>query len=113
MAITLGNGLNITAKESVDARIIKSKEEMKNMTFGDKLRMPDIYFCICSDDKKLYIYDANATESETGKFRSIEEFINFTSTPQAKENIDEAIRESETIADITDRLDHLDGGEVE
>lgn len=117
MALNFGNGFNITAKEAVDTRIIKTKAEMKALSILAERRMPDIYFCLCPDDKKFYIFDVNATASEeTGKFRPIEDFINFTSE-EAKANLDVALVDSITnSADVKEAVKNavdsinVDGG---
>ena len=73
MAINFGQGFNITSSEPVDARILKSKAEMANMTSIQELRMPDKYFAICKDDGQLYLFDkANDKDPETGRFRLYE-----------------------------------------
>lgn len=51
----------------IDPRILLSKNQMLNVSDTDQ---PDIYFAICKDDNKLYIYNKNNDFSEeTGKFR--------------------------------------------
>ena len=68
MAINLPSGFNITTDETVDSRILLTKEQMKNIADA---KMPDKYFCICLDDSNLYIYNKDATPNEvTGKFTS-------------------------------------------
>lgn len=120
MANTIGSGFNVTAKEAIDVRIIKTKEEMRALTPPQERRLPDIYFCLCADDKKFYIFDINATANEeTGKYRPIEDFINFN-TEESKSNLEEALVDSiessedvkeaiqETVGNIT-----VDGGVIE
>lgn len=65
--------------------------------------MPNIYLCVCSDDKKIYIYDksiaAENLDPEIGRFRPIENYFTFN-TAEAKSNLDEAIRASSTVSNI-------------
>jgi len=73
MAITIPSGFKITAKESVDNRILLTKAEMAALS---KATMPDKYFCICKDDGKLYMWDANReATTEMGRFVSYEEVM--------------------------------------
>ena len=54
----------------LDDTFVRSKAEMLTT---DDLKMPDVYFAACSDDKKFYMYDKSATPStETGKFKVLE-----------------------------------------
>lgn len=54
----------------LDDTFVLSKAEMLTV---DDLKMPDVYFAACSDDKKFYMYDKSATPSaETGKFKVLE-----------------------------------------
>lgn len=69
------NGLNILTKAAVDRRILLTKQEMKN-AFTLFPLLPDVYFAVCSDDGKLYLYNSATTPSaETGKFTLIDEQI--------------------------------------
>ena len=69
-------GLNIAAPFKrqgafpIDEDLVKSKAEM---LIVDDNTMPDAYFCVCTDDGKLYLYDkSNTFDSETGKYRVFE-----------------------------------------
>lgn len=54
----------------LDDTFVLSKAEMLTT---DDLKMPDVYFAACSDDKQFYMYDKSATPSaETGKFKVLE-----------------------------------------
>ena len=72
MAIKLSDGLEILAGAAVDSRLILTKEQMRSMA---KSNMPSIYLCICSEDKKLYIFDGSIAKAdvdpEIGRFRPI------------------------------------------
>lgn len=51
----------------VDERLQKTKSEMLNT--NDNV-MPDVYLCVCKDDKQFYLYDKeNDTDPSTGKYR--------------------------------------------
>ena len=69
MAIQMGSGFTIGSSEPIDSRLIMSKEQMLNI---NPLTQPEKYFCVCSDDSLIYVYDANNVEDPTtGKFRVI------------------------------------------
>ena len=89
MAIKLSDGLEILAGAAVDSRLILTKEQMRSMS---KSNMPSIYLCICSDDKKLYIFDGSIAKADidpaTGRFRPIENYLNFSSSEEAQNSID-------------------------
>jgi len=67
MPIAFSNGFDITSKEPIDTRLVMTKAEMLAIK---KARMPDNYFCLCSDDGKIYVYDSSApVDPEVGRFR--------------------------------------------
>lgn len=67
MAINFPQGFLITSEEPIDARLILSKEDMLNMPLG---RMPQTYFCLCSDDNSFYLYNKdNSFSDQTGYFK--------------------------------------------
>ena len=69
MAIQMGSGFTIGSSEPIDSRLVMSKEQMLNI---NPLTQPEKYFCVCSDDSLIYVYDANNTEDPaTGKFRVV------------------------------------------
>lgn len=73
MPINFSNGFIITSKEPIDSRLVMTKAEMLAIK---KARMPDNYFCLCSDDGKIYVYDATAeVDPELGRFRLANEDI--------------------------------------
>lgn len=64
--IQIIQGFELLTREAVDNRLVLSKAEM--LSVNDN-QMPDTYFAVCSDDKKLYIYNKDSNPSEeTGKF---------------------------------------------
>lgn len=100
MLISLPNGFKITSTLPIDNRLLLTKAEMLAMK---KATMPDIYLCVCSEDKKIYIYDKSiedkALDAETGRFRPIENYFTFH-TAEAKSSLDEAIKSSSTVSAI-------------
>ena len=69
MAIQMGSGFTIGSSEPIDSRLVMSKEQMLNI---NPLTQPEKYFCVCSDDSLIYVYDANnADDPATGKFRVV------------------------------------------
>ena len=70
----------------------------------DEDLFPDQYFCICSEDHKVYIFDFNfAANSVTGKFRPLDNYLTFD-TAEAKEKFEDAIKASAEISSIKDTL---------
>ena len=67
MAIEMAAGFKIYSTDAVDARFIMSKAEMLSL---EELSYPSTYFCVCTDDKSLYVFDStNTFDASTGKFR--------------------------------------------
>ena len=65
--IQLPQGFKINGRDAIDVRLILSKAEM--LTINDNT-MPNVYFAICKDDGKMYIYNkSNESLSDTGKYR--------------------------------------------
>ena len=110
MAISLPNGFKITSTFPIDNRLMLTKAEMRAIK---KPTMPDIYLCVCSDDKKIYIYDKSIAvenlDPEIGRFRPIENYLTFN-TAEAKYNLDEAIKTSSTIGDIVATVGNDESG---
>lgn len=102
MPIIFSNGFNITSKEPIDSRLVMTKEEMLAVK---KARMPDKYFCLCSDDGKIYVYDANAEiDPEFGRFRPADEEI--------EGNIDDIVRRLDDMnASLDEKQDKLTAGD--
>lgn len=71
MAIQLPSGFMVGSREPIDNRLILTKAEMLAMS---EAIMPDVYFAICKDDGKVYVYNKNSTiqSSETGLFKVYE-----------------------------------------
>lgn len=68
--IILPQGFKVSSSEPVDARILLTKEEMKNINPNI---MPDVYFALCKDDGKLYLYDKNNSFNDITGYFSLHE----------------------------------------
>ena len=85
--IILPQGFKVLSSEPIDARILLTKEEMKNI---NQNIMPDIYFALCKDDGKLYLYNKNNSFNDiTGYFSLYESQLYVDSITQ--EDIDSII----------------------
>ena len=117
MAIKLSDGFEILARAAVDSRLILTKEQMRSMA---KSNMPSIYLCICSDDKKLYIFDGSIAKADidpdTGRFRPIENYLNFSSSEESQNSINAtittAISESPSVQEAIKGAIAVNGGEI-
>ena len=117
MAIKLSDGLEILAGAAVDSRLILTKEQMRSMS---KSNMPSIYLCICLDDKKLYIFDGSIAKADidpdTGRFRPIENYLNFSSSEESQNSINAtittAISESPSVQEAIKGAIAVNGGEI-
>ena len=86
--IILPQGFKVSSSEPMDARILLTKEEMKNI---NQNIMPDIYFALCKDDGKLYLYNKNNSFNDiTGYFSLYESQVYADSITQ--EDIDLIIK---------------------
>lgn len=106
------NGFKVTTEAAIDERIILTKAQM--LTAEDDYSLPPVYLCICPEDGKLYLYNVNnVPNNDIGKFRLIDNVINFESE-EVKENIEPVIAESPTIQNIKDEMENfiIDGEEV-
>ena len=117
MATKLSDGFEILARAAVDSRLILTKEQMRSMS---KSNMPSIYLCICSDDKKLYIFDGSIAKADidpdTGRFRPIENYLNFASSEESQNSINAtittAISESPSVQEAIKGAIAVNGGEI-
>ena len=117
MATKLSDGFEILARAAVDSRLILTKEQMRSMS---KSNMPSIYLCICSDDKKLYIFDSSIAKADidpaTGRFRPIENYLNFSSSEESQNSINAtittAISESPSVQEAIKGAIAVNGGEI-
>ena len=70
MAINFGAGFNIAKAEAVDTRIyLKTLADMLTI---DENVYPEVYFAICEENGKLYLFNkSNISDPTTGKFREV------------------------------------------
>lgn len=66
-------GFKIGNASVVDDRLVLTKLQMRDI---NDLRMPDVYFAVCADDSKLYVYNRKNEKllgsNDTGRFRVYE-----------------------------------------
>ena len=66
MALKVGQAFQRVSANPIDESFVLTKSQM--LSVNDSL-MPSVYFTVCEDDQKFYIYKKDATPSaETGKF---------------------------------------------
>lgn len=66
MAIQLTTGFSVGSQDLIDDRLVLSKAEM--LALNENV-YPVQFFCLCSDDNKIYVYNqANIPNDTTGKF---------------------------------------------
>lgn len=69
MAIKIPVSIDVISANPIDTRLVLSKEEMFNTI---DVKMPEVYFTICSNDGNLYIYNKqNDLDPDTGKYRLV------------------------------------------
>lgn len=70
MAISVNDGFSLKGGVALDDRQVLTKQEMLDIADYD---LPDVYFAVCKDNGKLYVFDkTNDIDTETGKFRMID-----------------------------------------
>ena len=68
--IRLPQGFDITSSNPIDKRLVLSQQEMAAIIDA---KMPDVYFAICKDNGKFYVYNkTNEKLEETGRFRVLD-----------------------------------------
>lgn len=69
MSIKIPVSIDVISANPIDTRLVLSKDEMFDTI---DVKMPDVYFTICSDDGNLYIYNKqNDLDPDTGKYRLV------------------------------------------
>ena len=111
------NGFEVSTKSAIDKRMYLTKTEM--LTAHEDFNLPDVYINICPTDGKLYIYSAaNEVDAELGKFRLLEDNLNFTDSSAANEVIADAVSKAiedntdDIVQTIQDGLNQIDGGDI-
>ena len=88
MAIGISQPIHREGGFAIDDSLLLTKAQMRDMP--DNM-MPSMYFCICLEDGKLYLYDKSATpDAETGKYslysnESVSPFVELDALPEANE----------------------------
>lgn len=101
-------GFNITTNALIDKRLVLTKAEMKAV---DSDLNPEIYFCICKENKKFYLYskqDPIGWDPQTGNYHPLEDFIDFTTNPKAKENFEKSLNGSSSFVTISEAVNGTD-----
>lgn len=111
------NGFDVSTNSAIDKRMYLTKAEM--LTAHEDFNLPDVYINICPTDGKLYVYSKdNEIDENLGKFRQLEDSLNFTTSEEATQVIADAVNEaiakdtSEIVQTIQDGLNHIDGGDI-
>lgn len=100
------NGFQVGTDASIDKRFLvtsdpSNKEYFKMIDADETYLIPDKYFAMCVDDGKFYIYDKkNSLDEKYGRFRPIEDRLDFGTSEESKEKIDTAIDNNETVINI-------------
>ena len=69
MALSVNSNFSVNCALPIDSRFVLSKEQMLN---ANPNIIPDVYFCVCSDDGQFYLYNKdNAENAETGKYEKL------------------------------------------
>jgi hypothetical protein len=74
MAIQFPRGFLVTTDEPIDIKLVLTKSQMAKAE--ELFMMPSPYFCLCSDDNKIYIYDVRneVVEDPTKEFYGLGHF---------------------------------------
>ena len=68
------NGFEVQTASAIDKRVKLTKAQMA--TADQDFMMPEVYFAICEDDGRLYIYDENnELDQDLGRFRPVDETL--------------------------------------
>lgn len=60
-------GFNVGSAVPIDSRTLLTYAQMRSV---NENIMPDTYYCVCSEDKAIYVFDkTNTIDQTTGKFR--------------------------------------------
>ena len=101
--ISTGTGFKVLSRDSIDERFILSKDQMLNI---DEAVQPENYFCVCTDDSMLYVYNVNNPEDpETGKFRKVGSNESVDPSIFQKINDDTLTTDDKTVVGAINELD--------
>ena len=103
--ISTGTGFKILSRDSIDERFILSKDQMLNI---DEAVQPENYFCVCTDDSMLYVYNVNnPVDAETGKFRKVGSNENVDPSIFQKINDDTLTTDDKTVVGAINELESI------
>ena len=69
MALSVNSNFSVNCALPIEERFVLSKEQMLN---ANPNIIPDVYFCVCSDDGQFYLYNKdNVGNAETGKYEKL------------------------------------------
>jgi hypothetical protein len=103
--ISTGTGFKVLSRDSIDERFILSKDQMLNI---DEAVQPENYFCVCTDDSMLYVYNVNnPVDAETGKFRKVGSNESVDPSIFQKSNDDSLMTEDKTIVGAINELENI------
>ena len=101
--ISTGTGFKVLSRDSIDERFILSKDQMLNI---NEAVQPENYFCVCTDDSMLYVYNVNNPEDpETGKFRKVGSNESVDTSIFQKINDDTLATDDKTVVGAINELD--------
>ena len=101
--ISTGTGFKVLSRDSIDERFILSKDQMLNI---NEAVQPENYFCVCTDDSMLYVYNVNnPVDAETGKFRKVGSNENVDPSIFQKINDDTLTTDDKTVVGAINELD--------
>lgn len=102
------NGFNVQTRSAIDKRIYLTKAEMLNAEKQFPL-LPKKYFAVCSENGRLYLYNAdNTATEETGKYLPVEATLAYD-TEAGKIAFLKALSENAHLDNLSGTID---GGEV-
>ena len=105
------SGFQIESAAAIDKRLVLTHDQMTNEQFvvGDEttaINFPKVYFCMCPDDGKLYLFNENntppdsvtegAAQGQYGRFKVFEAQITYD-TAESITNLNTGLQETETI----------------
>ena len=102
--ISTGTGFKVLSRDSIDERFILSKDQMLNI---NEAVQPENYFCVCTDDSMLYVYNVNnPVDAETGKFRKVSSNESVDPSIFQKINDDTLTTDDKTIVGAINELEN-------
>lgn len=101
--IVMSSPFKLNAQAPIETRFVLTKQQMLEMLDTSE---PDIYFAVCKDDRRFYIYDKTFSSIETGKFRPLDNFLLFDSA-EAKQHFNDALTNAASFISLADKVDKI------